>query len=290
MSETQKSIRTYSEEVVTPEMAKKWLDTMVTNRPLKQWAVNSYADAIINGKFRTNGEFIKFDWNGNLCDGQHRLSAIVKANRPVLMCIARNCDPADFVTYDSGVNRKPADLISLNSRYYAQVGPLITSYLKFKKNRVTIDGNNDSYRRLNITNEEVYNEYMSRTFYWDRAAQNLKRWRNRNNKLIPSFTVLYAGTFYLEDKGFSREKMDEFFETLTDFNITNNLTITTVRQYLVKEMGNRIGRSASDDKNVVTAKILHGLKNYLAGNNNISRVRVLVNKSNISVADIFNLR
>lgn len=280
----------YSEEVVTPEIAKRYLGQMVNNRPVLNSRVEFLADVMKKGNFRANGECIKFNEDGFLCDGQHRLEAIVRSGCAVKMSILRGCPTEDFVTYDTPLNRRPSDLISFESRYYKHIGPLATSYLKFNRNCKTIDSNNMTKHRLNISNEDVYNEYMRRPQYWERAAQNFKRWRNRNTHLIPSFTILYAGTIYLEERGFSRELMDEFFERLTDFNDTRCVTVNTIRQYLVKEMGNRIGRCATDNKNVVFAKILHGMKNYINGNHNVARIHTLVNKTNIGIDAIFNLR
>ena len=66
---------------VTPHLASKWLQKNSCNRPLSQNTVYRYADAILSGEWKLNGDTIRFDSNGTLIDGQHRLHACVKAGK-----------------------------------------------------------------------------------------------------------------------------------------------------------------------------------------------------------------
>ncbi|MBR1526588.1 MAG: hypothetical protein IJ640_08010, partial [Prevotella sp.] len=58
-------------ELVTPAQARKWLADMRTNRAIKPRLVNRYARQMTRGNWHDNGETLKFDTNGKLCDGQH---------------------------------------------------------------------------------------------------------------------------------------------------------------------------------------------------------------------------
>lgn len=74
---------------VTPDLARHWLSTCnyKNNRPINKETVSVYAEAIKNGEF-LDGTQITFGLLGEaavLLDGQHRLSAIVKSNIPLLM-------------------------------------------------------------------------------------------------------------------------------------------------------------------------------------------------------------
>ena len=63
-------------EIIDATTALDWLDTQVKNRPVSKPAVASYQRDMRNGLWELNGESIKFDCNGALIDGQHRLLAL----------------------------------------------------------------------------------------------------------------------------------------------------------------------------------------------------------------------
>lgn len=67
---------------ITPEMAKDWVSRGTNFRSTKEARIASLASAIEAGHWELNGETIKFSRRGHLMDGQHRLSAIVKAGIP----------------------------------------------------------------------------------------------------------------------------------------------------------------------------------------------------------------
>jgi len=102
-------------ETITPQQAKTYLATRTgPQRPVMRTSVREYRDAMETGKFRgDNGETIKFDWNGELADGQHRLTAQVEADVTVSYLVVRGIDPAVFDTIDRGRSRSPANLIAI---------------------------------------------------------------------------------------------------------------------------------------------------------------------------------
>lgn len=77
-------------EFITPRLAKEYLEKNTSNyRKLSHTTVWQYANDIENGRWQENGEAIKFDEEGTLVDGQHRLKAIVMANVPACMMVVR---------------------------------------------------------------------------------------------------------------------------------------------------------------------------------------------------------
>ena len=66
---------------VTREMAFTWLDTTdIQNRGVQQQTVHKYARRMNTGKWAVTGETLKFDPDGNLIDGQHRLWGFIETN------------------------------------------------------------------------------------------------------------------------------------------------------------------------------------------------------------------
>lgn len=109
-------------EKVTPAKASAWLKRNVANRRVSPKVVRNYADDMSRGEWLLNGEAIKFDQDGDLLDGQHRLGAIVYYGKPVRLAICRNLPRAVFKTIDSGKKRGHADIVGLRGvRYPAAV-------------------------------------------------------------------------------------------------------------------------------------------------------------------------
>lgn len=105
-----------SVEFITPAIAEAWLEKNVNNRPTRRTKLAEFATAMLRGEWMLNGEAIKFDWDGNLTDGQHRLLALIDAGRengeitiPVL--VIRGLDPSAQMTMDQGLKRTFSDTL-----------------------------------------------------------------------------------------------------------------------------------------------------------------------------------
>lgn len=101
--------------LLTPEEAVRLLEYNNLNRPLDDRHVKRLAAQIIAGKWRFNGDTIKFSANGEILDGQHRLWAVVEAKMPIETIIVKGVEKGAFATIDT--LRKPrngADILALN--------------------------------------------------------------------------------------------------------------------------------------------------------------------------------
>lgn len=104
--------------LVTPELAADWLKANLKNRRLKEKTVDAYAMDVRNGAWLTTHQGIAFDEDGNLIDGQHRLQAIVRAKRAVLILVTTGWPRVSekrktMDAVDRGVNRSLADQLHL---------------------------------------------------------------------------------------------------------------------------------------------------------------------------------
>lgn len=97
--------------LVTPEVAGDWLPLNIRNRSLRDNRVRRYAAAMEAGQWDNNGESIKFDWNGYLVDGQHRLAAVILSGTSHLMLVVKGLDPSVFDTIDVGAPRVVGDAL-----------------------------------------------------------------------------------------------------------------------------------------------------------------------------------
>ncbi len=102
---------TTEKTLVTPEIAHTMMGKNVDNRNVRQGEVNQIARDIVAGKWIFNGDSVKFDYNDNLIDGQHRLLAVIKAKKAVWMNVTRNLEPEAKAVTDTGARRSMADTL-----------------------------------------------------------------------------------------------------------------------------------------------------------------------------------
>lgn len=101
-------------ETITPGEARQILEgNPENNRRLNMTLVKFYQRQLEENKWQVNGESIKIDNKGYLLDGQHRLNAIVLANKPMTTYVARNLDRDTFKTIDCGKPRSPSDYLKM---------------------------------------------------------------------------------------------------------------------------------------------------------------------------------
>ena len=74
---------------VTPETAKRWLSLNTHNRSFKKHSLEKLVYAIETKQWLNTGDSIKFNGDGQLLDGQHRLMAVVKTKKTTPIFIQR---------------------------------------------------------------------------------------------------------------------------------------------------------------------------------------------------------
>lgn len=99
---------------VDPDTAVAWLATNAHNRRLKKSVVRFYVQQMEAGAWAGDApEPISFDQDGNLINGQHRLEAIVEADRPQRLLVARGVRRKTRLLLDTGTPRTGADAIAM---------------------------------------------------------------------------------------------------------------------------------------------------------------------------------
>lgn len=82
-------------------------------RALSDLLVRKLAHAIEAGDWLLTHQGIALDDAGVVLDGQHRLHAIVLADTPVQIMVARGVDPAGFGVFDTGRSRTTGDALRI---------------------------------------------------------------------------------------------------------------------------------------------------------------------------------
>lgn len=100
-------------ETVTPEMAVMFLANNPNNRPINRSAVNFLLRQMEAGQWNEHVSPIVFDRDGNLIDGQTRLTALVRYGQPLRMEIKRNVPDSVRPLIDTGRKRQSANWLQM---------------------------------------------------------------------------------------------------------------------------------------------------------------------------------
>lgn len=102
--------------LVTPAMAKLWLENNTVNRNVRKHSVAKHISRLRNGEWKTTHQGIAFASSGRLIDGQHRLLAILESGVSALMNVSTGFDEDTFDVLDCGDTRSAADRAKLDRR------------------------------------------------------------------------------------------------------------------------------------------------------------------------------
>lgn len=100
--------------IITPDLAAAMLSKNTKNRKSSPMTVKAYARDMKAGNWQLNGDAIRFDINGNLLDGQHRLAACVAAETHFQSIVIYGLPAETQNTMDQGRVRSSSDILGIN--------------------------------------------------------------------------------------------------------------------------------------------------------------------------------
>jgi hypothetical protein len=103
--------------LVTPQMAREWLERNSDNRPLRPGVVDGFLAAYRRGEWRITHQGIAFAKSGRLLDGQHRLTFISELPDKTVVPMNVSCDLDEdaFDSIDQGFKRTVSDLYGVSA-------------------------------------------------------------------------------------------------------------------------------------------------------------------------------
>lgn len=111
-------------ELVTPELARRFLEGNAVNRKLRQSWISQLVNVIKRGEWKVTHQGLAISPVGRLLDGQHRLNAIIKADKPVHMMVTYDVPESVYDVLDSGARRKTSDALGLPTGVVAAASEL----------------------------------------------------------------------------------------------------------------------------------------------------------------------
>lgn len=221
---------TMTYEFITPEMAKLYLNSNVNNRKLSPGLVTAYAQDIATDNWDADvGSAISIDKKGVLRDGQHRLAAVIQANKGIFTWVCRNV--ASDGIYDNNRKRSNSDQISIirpdldavykSTRYIS----VAKSIIQHNKKGVRRSGS-----RRAVTPKEIID--FTEQHKNDLDGFFLKISLRRVSKI--SISTVYQALFMAYMDGVPMAKITEFYDILCSGMSTKpeEFPIIAYRNYL----------------------------------------------------------
>jgi ABC-type phosphate/phosphonate transport system ATPase subunit len=96
---------------LTPKMAEEFLENRLENyrKSISHSLIAEMVDDIRKNRWEYNGESIKMDKNGQMCDGEHRCRAVVIAQKPIVIELVKDVD--NWMEIDRGRPRSTNDTL-----------------------------------------------------------------------------------------------------------------------------------------------------------------------------------
>lgn len=234
-------------ERISPQLAKLYLEKNKENRPLNNRKVDEWLQSMNKGLWETTTDAIGFDTNGNLINGQHRLTALIRYGKPLEFLVARNLSPTAFAAIDTGKSRSAGDVLGIQKFSNAnQKAGIIRVYCNMKKNRFVRYHDGSGAAKMN--NQEVLEFAMQHVEQLDEVSNLAAKVKNKFKACIHA---RYVGALYwvfseLPGKQ-SREQAMEFFNMLaTGENLSKSHPVFVLRNRLISEMASRKNSPDSD--------------------------------------------
>lgn len=219
--------------LITPEMAKAFLNGNTGNRRLSQHWVSNYVRQMRAGEWMSTTDTIKISPEGKLLDGQHRLAAFIEYGRGVTMHVAKNVDADTFLVLDSGRKRNTADAVYITGHKHAIALTAIASMI-IKSGDGKVDATAAKKGGVSTVtvlewieqNPEIHEivEYVYNVMYRFRYIKS----------------AALAGCMYWYFSRKSMTKADEFFESLAEgVDLTKGSPIRLLRERLMRDYANQ---------------------------------------------------
>lgn len=227
---------TYTRELVTPSIARQWLGKRPDNQRVeKRGKITAYARDMKSGRWdELTAEFIKFDENGSLIDGQNRLLAVILADVSITFDVAHGLPSAAMLVLDSGAPRGAADAMKVSGVASRARGAAIVRWsILWDAGIYTGTGG-----RLHPTNSEVVERYATDQGVYNAAASRATDCQNRGLA-----TGASAGVAYYLFSRIDHESAHGFFDQyVSGANLPVRSSILALRNRMARVHVDRITR------------------------------------------------
>lgn len=215
------------EQLITPEIAKKYLANNNNNRNVKENVVKRYAEDMAQGRWLSNTyEMIKISKTSTVLDGQHRLLAVIKSNVSVTFHVASNIEDKVFSVLDTGVARNACDSFLVQGvKNPNQIPSIISTYYGLSQGSAT-------FKRKILTNKQLIEKYFEKPDMFQEVTRQSIGWASLFMNVLP---VSHIGGFHLFFSDINHARSIEFMAQLCSGVGIKNNTINILRNALIRD-------------------------------------------------------
>jgi len=191
-------------KLITPKIAELLLSNNSINRSVKDSLVNEYARQMSADLWKEEtGEAIKISVDGDILDGQHRLLALIKANKELSFLVISELERDIFTVLDTGVTRSAGDIFHIAGIQNAvRCAAIITKYLALKRgNNAVLSSRLPGFggsagitlKNIKYSKAELFAVYNSRIKFWEATISMSEKWYVQIQRVI---TLTEIGAIY----------------------------------------------------------------------------------------------
>lgn len=245
ISETEKvSIVTFTVEMAEEIISKSLPED--NYRSPKTNIVNMYAKDMEEGKWMFCGDCIRFDKNGKLIDGQHRLRAIIKSKKPQKFVVIEGLEVNSALVMDIGHKRSIEDYLKKQADAYEKgATAIVKQVMTFKKEDKCIG---HSAGNIDARNTKVVELYSQDEDWYNKAAKYSKEVSKDSARILKPTEVGAIYYYLIRVLNVDKDKVEDFFFRLCNAK-RNDKTIynTTITNLGDKEYIKRSGVKRTDE-------------------------------------------
>lgn len=190
-------------------------DKKINFRTIKENVVEKYARDMVEGNWVFNGDSVRFDKEGYLIDGQHRLAAVAKSGKPQTFIVMEGLAPEAEMTIDFGVKKSVEDYLR---KYHGLEQKGMTAIIRLT---ITLARGNDqighSTYNGRFSESDIVDAYVSNKNKYREAASFAEKIYRDSNKVLKKTYV--GAIFYhlVNTMGYDEQLVRDAFEVLSDY-------------------------------------------------------------------------
>lgn len=199
-------------------------------RKVKQNVVNDYAKDMTNGTWIFCGDCIRFDKNGKLIDGQHRLRAIIKSKTAQKFVVVQGLEPESALVMDIGHKRSVEDYLKKYHDAYEKGATAIVKNVEALQRENKSMGHsaaNKDYR-----NTKIVEDYEKDEDWYNKAAKYGKEVSKDSSRTLKPTEVGAIYYYLIRVLNVDKDKVEDFFFRLCNAKRNDktiyNTTITNL--------------------------------------------------------------
>lgn len=247
-------------ELIGPERARQMLLKLNNPRPLSQATVDNYVDVMRRKDWAFNGDPIRFNEDGALIDGQHRLQAIIKSGVAQKMLVIHGLGDDTFETIDVGKKRSHGDLLAICGHTDGvMLGAMARGLIIYESG---VYWASEAARKLDYhpTGKQIL-KYVSDN---PDVAENAKLIRNKYSYAVRLCGPSPLGMAFTLARRESEKKAAEFIDGISGdvSGMTRTDARWVVRDYLTKQ---KLDRARRIDSRYAQAVLINAANLYFGG-------------------------